>query len=68
MERVPARISPSCAPFHDPGFDIVARRERRKAAPVNDSRETWHCGAHKKRPLLPICAQKFSRRQAAEQS
>ena len=63
LERAVLRRPALAAPFHDPGFDVVARRERRERALVDHAGESGQRLRHEKRALLPITAQKITRRQ-----
>jgi hypothetical protein len=53
--------------FHDPGFHVVAPRERQQFLQADQAARRVERAAHEERPLLPVAAKKFSRRQAAEE-
>jgi hypothetical protein len=64
MLRFPSRAA---APHH-PGFDVVAPCERLQAARIDHAGESRQRAAHEERALLPMAAQKVTRRESAEQS
>ena len=67
-ERTVLGVPFRAAAFHDPGFDIIAARKSEQLALVHHAGELRQCVAHMKRTLLPVAAQEFPRRQAAEQT
>jgi hypothetical protein len=56
------------APPHDAGFDVAAARKPAQRALVGHSGKTRERAAHEERALLPMAAQKVTRRESAEQS
>jgi hypothetical protein len=63
MRGIPA----VAAAFHDPGFDVVAPRERVERAPLDDAGESGQRGRDEERALLPMPPQKLARGEPAEQ-
>jgi len=54
----------SPVPFHQTGFDFIARGERKQCVFLDDAPETRQRAAHQQRALLPVAAQKNLWRQA----
>jgi hypothetical protein len=62
-----ARFPSIAAPFHDPGFDVVALGERGERASVDHAGKSGQRIRDEERSLLPITAQKRARRKPAQQ-
>ena len=63
-----ARLAPAAAAHDDARLDVVADRERGQLSDLEQVLQLRQRAAHEERPLLPMPAQEFSRRQAAKQT